>query len=240
MPRSPSEALEPERAPEPPQGSRQGRQRPVVVFFSRLLTFLLILLPTVAGLFFLVRQQFDRPGPFNYPTVFVVAEERVGAIARRLEQDGIINSDSLLPGRWIFLIASRRFGVHNKIKAEQLNIKANASVRDILDTLVEGKSILYSISIPEGLTSYQIVERLKANADLVGDVAEVPAEGSLLPDTYRFARRMPREELIRRMQGEQKKFVEGLWPTRSRDLSLTRPEDVINLAAIVEKEASPR
>ena len=141
MPRSPSEALEPERAPEPPHGSRQGRQRPVVVFFSRLLTFFLVLLPTVAGLFFLIRQQFDRPGPINYPTVFVVAKgEGVSTIARRLEQDGIINSDSLLPGRWIFLIASRRFGVHDKIKAGEFHIKANASVRDILDTLVEGKS----------------------------------------------------------------------------------------------------
>jgi UPF0755 protein len=239
LPRSPSEALEPERAPEPPRGSRHGGQRPVVVFFNRLLTFLLILLPTVAGLFFLIRQQFDRPGPISYPTVFVVAKgEGVSTIARRLEQDGIINSDSLLPGRWIFLIASRRFGVHDKIKAGEFHIRANASVRDILDTLVEGKSILYSISIPEGLTSYQIVERLRSNADLVGDIDEVPPEGSLLPDTYRFARGTSREELIHRMQGEQKKFMEGLWPGRSRDLSLTKPEDVINLAAIVEKEAS--
>ena len=239
MPRSPSEALEPERAPEPPRGSRQSRQRPLVVFLSRFLTFLLVLLPAVAGLFFLIRQQFDRPGPFNYPTVFVVAKgEGVSATARRLEQDGIINSDSLLPGRWIFLIAARHFGVHDKIKAGEFNIKANASVRDILDTLVEGKSILYSISIPEGLTSYQIVERLKANPDLIGDIADVPPEGSLLPDTYRFARGTSREELIRRMQGEQKKFIEGLWPARSRDLSLTKPEDAVNLAAIVEREAS--
>ena len=125
MPRSPSEALEPERAPEPPQGSRQGRQRPVVVFFNRLLTFLLVLLPTVAGLFFLIRQQFDRPGPISYPTVFVVAKgEGVSTIARRLEQDGIINSDSLLPGRWIFLIASRRFGVHDKIKAGEFQYQS--------------------------------------------------------------------------------------------------------------------
>jgi UPF0755 protein len=239
LPRSPSEALEPERAPEPPQGSRQRRQHPLITLFNRLLTFLLLLLPTIAGLFFLVRQEFDRAGPITYPTVFVVAKgEGVTAIARRLEQDGLINSDSLLPGRWIFFIASRRFGVYNKIKAGEFHIKASASVRDILDTLVEGKSILYSISIPEGLTSYQIVERLKSNTDLVGDIPEIPPEGSLLPDTYKFARGTSRDELIRRMQGEQKKFLEGLWPTRSRDLSLTKPEDVINLAAIVEKEAS--
>ncbi len=239
LPRSPSEALEPERAPEPPRGSRQGRQRPIITFFNRLLTFLLVLLPTIAGLFFVIRQEFDRAGPISYPTVFVVArDEHESTIARRLEQDGLINSDSLLPGRWIFLIASRRFGVHGKIKAGEFNIKANASVRDILDTLVEGKSILYGVSIPEGLTSYQIVERLKSNPDLVGDITEIPPEGSLLPDTYRVARGTSREELILRMQGAQKKFLEGLWASRSRELSLSKPEDVINLAAIVEKEAS--
>jgi UPF0755 protein len=149
-----------------------------------------------------------------------------------LEQDGIIND------RWTFLIASRYFKVHDKIKAGEYNIKAMASLRDVLDTLVEGKSILSSISIPEGLTSYQIVERLKADGELAGDILEVPPEGSLLPDTYRFAKGTSREELIRRMQGEQKKFLEGLWPSRSRELQSWKPEDFINIAAIVEKEAS--
>lgn len=232
LPRSPSEALEPDRAPEPPRGNRNRRQHPLVVFFNRLITFLLIGLTAVASLFYIVRLQFDRAGPLSYPTVFVVPRgEGVGAIARRLEQEGIIND------RWTFFIASRYFKVHDKIKAGEYNIKANASLRDVLDTLVEGKSILYSVSIPEGLTSYQIVERLKNQPDLVGDILEIPPEGSLLPDTYRFARGTSRQELIRRMQGEQKKFLEGLWPGRSRDMQLT-PDQVINLAAIVEKEAS--
>jgi UPF0755 protein len=233
LPRSPSEALEPERAPEPPRGARQRPQHPLVVFFNRLMTLLLVGLICVAGLFYLIRRQFDQPGPVAYPTVFVVPRgEGVSAIARRLEQDGIIND------RWTFFIASRYFKVYDKIKAGEYNIKANASLRDVLDTLVEGKSILYSVSIPEGLTSYQAVERLKANPDLVGDILEIPAEGSLLPDTYRFARGTSRDELIRRMQGEQKKFLEGLWAGRSRELTNVKPEDVINMAAIVEKEAS--
>jgi len=233
LPRSPSEALEPDRAPEPPRGSRQRPQRPVVVFLSWLFTFLLICSVVVVVLFQLTRREFDQPGPLGYPTVFVVPKgEGVRAIARRLEEEGIINDP------WTFIIASRRFNLQGKIKAGEYNIKANASIRDILDTLVEGKSITYRITIPEGLTSYQIVERLKSNPDLIGDIREVPAEGSLLPDTYPFARGTSREELIHRMQGEQKKFLEGLWSSRSRDLLLTKPEDIINLAAIVEKEAS--
>ncbi len=239
LPRSPSEALEPDRAPEPPQGARHRPQRPIVVFFNWLLTFLLIALPAIAGLFLLIRQQFDRPGPTNYPTVFVVARgEGLSRIAQRLEQERIISSDSLLPGRWIFSIAALRFGVRDKIKAGEFGIKANASVRDILDVMVEGKAITHSVTIPEGLTSYQVVERLKSNTDLVGDISEIPEEGTLLPDTYSFARGTSREDLIHRMQDQQKKFVEGLWPARSRDLSLTKPGDVINLAAIVEKEAA--
>ncbi len=233
LPRSPSEALEPDRAPEPPRGSRQRRQHPLVVFFNRFMTFLLALLICTAALFYMVRVQFDRPGPLGYPTVFVVTRgEGVSAIAHRLEREGIIND------RWTFLIASRYFKVYDKIKAGEFNIKLHASLRDVLDTLVEGKSILYSISIPEGLTSFQIVERLKSHNELVGDITELPPEGSLLPDTYRFAPGTSREALIQRMQGEQKKFIEGLWPTRARDLPLTTPEDVLNLAAIVEKEAS--
>jgi UPF0755 protein len=205
----------------------------MVVFFNRLMTLLLFGLICVAGLFYLVRRQFDQPGPLAYPTVFVVPQNEGGsAIARRLEQDGIIND------RWTFFIASRYFRVHNKIKAGEYNIKANASLRDILDTLVEGKSILHSVAIPEGLTSYQVIERLKANLDLVGDILEIPAEGSLLPDTYRFGRGTSRQDLVLRMQGDQKKFLEGLWPGRSRELANVRPEDVINIAAIVEKEAS--
>ena len=69
-------------------------------------------------------------------------------------------------------------------------------------------------------------------------MSKFPPEGTLLPDTYRFAKGTSREELIRRMQGKQKKFLEGLWATRSRDLQSWKPEDIVNIAAIVEKEAS--
>jgi UPF0755 protein len=233
MPRSPAEALEPDRAPEPPRSTRRRGQHWLFVFLNRSITFFLLLSIAVALAFYVVRLQFDKPGPLGYPTVFVVPKgDGVYAIAKRLEQENIIND------RWTFQIAARYFKVQDKIKAGEYNIKASASLRDILDTLVEGKSILFSISIPEGLTSYQIVERLRASPDLVGDIAELPAEGSMLPDTYRFARGTSREEIIRRMQGEQKKFVDSVWASRSRDIPLTTREEVVNMAAIVEKEAS--
>jgi UPF0755 protein len=233
LPKSPSEVLEPDRAPEPPPGSRARPQHPVFVFLNRLLTLLLITSIATVGLFYFLRMQFDRPGPLNYSSVFVVPRgDGLESVARRLEKEGIIVD------RWTFMIAAYYFKVHRKIKAGEYNIKAQASLRDVLDTLVEGKAILYSVTIPEGLTSYQVVERLNAHPDLVGDITEMPAEGSMLPETYRFARNTTRDELIRRMQAEQKKFIESVWETRVRDLPFKTPDEAINLASIVEKEAS--
>jgi UPF0755 protein len=187
----------------------------------------------VVAVFQLTRREFDQPGPLGYPTVFVVPKgEGVRTIARRLQDEGIINDT------WTFIVAARKFDLQKKIKAGEYNIKAGASIRDVLDVLVEGKSITYRITIPEGLTGYQIVERLKSNPDLAGEISEIPPEGSLLPDTYPFARGTTRLELVHRMQGEQEKFLKGLWPARAPDLPLTKPEDVLNLAAIVEREAS--
>ena len=233
LPRSPSEALEPDRAPEPPRGNKQRPQHPVIAFLHRLMTFLVIMAICAAGAVYYVRHQFEQQGPLNYPTVFVVArDEGVKTIARHLEEQGIIND------RWTFRIASYYFKYDDKIKAGEYSIRANATIRNVLDELVKGKSIGHHITIAEGLTSYQIVERLRANPDLVGDIDEIPAEGSMLPDTYAFERGTSRTDLIRRMQGVQKKFLEELWLSRAKGLPLATPEDALNLAAIVEKELS--
>jgi UPF0755 protein len=95
---------------------------------------------------------------------------------------------------------------------------------------------MYSVGIPEGLTSEQIINRLRANPELLGSISEMPLEGSMLPDTYRFARGTTRDDMIRRMMAEQKKFLDRIWATRSNDLPFTTREDAIKLASIVEKE----
>ena len=73
-------------------------------------------------------------------------------------------------------------------------------MRDVIDTLAEGKSILYKATLPEGLTSEQIVERLKAEPNLSGEIATIPPEGSLLPDTYYFSKGASRSEILDRMR----------------------------------------
>jgi UPF0755 protein len=231
LPRSPSEALEPDHAPAPPPGRKVRREHPILSFMHSVMTLLFVGVIGLTALFYFVRSQFDQPGPLNYGTVVVIPKgEGLNAIADRLEREGVISD------RRIFAASALYFRAQDKLKAGEYAIKKNASIREVLDTLVEGKAILYSVSIPEGLTSYQIVERLKASPDLSGPVPLVPSEGSLLPDTYRFAKGTSREELLERMQSEQKKFVEKLWASRASGLPMKTVQEAITLASIVEKE----
>jgi UPF0755 protein len=122
------------------------------------------------------------------------------------------------------------------MKAGEYEIKKAASMRDVLDALTEGKSILYRITVAEGMTSYQVVERLNANTELTGTIAEVPPEGSLQPDTYKFSRGMSRQDLIERMQAQQRNTLQALWEGRAQGLPVTTPQEALILASIVEKE----
>ena len=231
LPRSPSEALEPDHAPDPPSGRRVRREHPILSFMHNLMTLAFVGVIGLTGLFYFVRSQFDQPGPLNYATVVVIPKgEGVSAISDRLEREGVISD------RRIFVASALYFRAQDKLKAGEYAIKKNASIREVLDTLVEGKAILYSAPVPEGLTSMQIVERLVGNPELTGPVPVIPPEGSLLPDTYRFARGTSRDELIARMQSEQQKFIDKIWATRASGLPVKTKQEAIILASIVEKE----
>jgi UPF0755 protein len=102
--------------------------------------------------------------------------------------------------------------------------------------LSEGKVVQHAITIPEGLTSEQIVQRLLDMDFLAGNIKSIPREGSLLPETYRFPRSTPREQVLQRMQREQRDLVQKAWAGRAPDLPLKSAEDLVTLASIVEKE----
>jgi UPF0755 protein len=186
----------------------------------------------VGGMFYVAKTEFDRPGPLRHDTVVVIPRgEGLSAIAERLEREGVISNR-------IFFEASVRlyFRAENKLKAGEYAITKNASIRGVLDTLISGRAKLSIISIPEGFTSQQVVNRLMASPELTGEITEVPEEGALLPDTYRFARGVSRDDMIRRMQNEQRKFVNKVWEERSDDSPIKTKKELIILASIVEKE----
>ena len=98
--------------------------------------------------------------------------------------------------------------------------------------------VLHQISVPEGLTSEQIVQRLLDMDILNGNIREVPREGSLLPESYKFPRGTPREDVIKRMQQAHRRVVQEIWDHRTPDLPLKTPEQLLTLASIIEKETS--
>ncbi|QXX74361.1 endolytic transglycosylase MltG [Methylovirgula sp. HY1] len=226
-PQSPAEALQPDRPPPPPP----HRRRPALSAVSGFLSFLLIV--SVVGLFGVLwgAHRIREPGPLSADKVlFIAPGTDFPDIVAALGSEGVIDNEL------IFNIAVLVEGRRSKIKAGEYLFRQSASMRDVIDILVSGRQVLHPVTIPEGLTSEQIVERLRHNDLLAGDIREVPKEGSLLPETYKVPRGMQRRELLKRMHEDEKKLVAQVWAHRSSDLTLRSPYELVTLASIVEKE----
>ena len=124
----------------------------------------------------------------------------------------------------------------SELKPGEYSFQKNASLRDVIGTIVEGKVVQHAVTIPEGLTSEQIVARLSDNDIFAGTVREMPREGTLLPETYKFPRGTTREQVIQRMQQAQKRVLAEIWERRNPDIPVKTPEQLVTLASIVEKE----
>jgi UPF0755 protein len=235
-PRSPAEALVPMRPPEPPEPEPEGPGHPVLGFFNALFTLLFVTAAILAGIYYYVKLRFDRPGPLETSTVIVIPKgEGVNGIAERLERDGVIDDRRIFVSSILYFLYIQGKG---SLKAGEYEFRKHATMRQVLDTLVEGKSIGHKVSFAEGLTSQQIVARLVAEPDLEGNIAEVPAEGTLLPDTYKFELGDTRQDILERMAGAQAKFLTKLWEERDPDIVVKTPQEALVLASIVEKETS--
>ena len=238
-PRSPSEMLEPSRPPAPPRnGSRRAQSSalaPLIRLGSSLFTLLLAVMVGGLGLAALLYHEFEQPGPLEIARTVVVPEGfSSNDISEMLEKDGVISS------HWPFMIgflAESRLGPKKKmLKHGEYMIKPHASIREIVDVLSEGKAVQYKVTIPEGLTSQQIVERLKAEENLAGDIAAVPPEGTLFPETYGIEKGMTRQVLLERMKEKMQQFLGTAWEKRKPGLLLKTPQEAVVFASIVEKE----
>jgi UPF0755 protein len=199
-----------------------------------LASFVFVLACLALGLYFFVKVQFDKPGPLGTSVVFAVPKgEGVSVMSERLEREGVIDDRPIFMTSILYFKYLRGTG---NVKAGEYEFRKNATMREVLDTLVQGRSIEHKVTLAEGLTAQQIVEKIRANPDLHGDITEIPAEGSLLPDTYKFGRDDTRQDIIERMRAAQAKFLAKLWEERDPDIVVQTPEEALVLASIVEKE----
>jgi UPF0755 protein len=229
-PRSPRAALEPQQVP-PPKRSDSARN-PLVVAGNAIITILLVLILGAGGLYVYGKQMLSAKGPLTEDKV-VNIPPRAGMtdIGDLLLREGVTKAD-----RWSFIGGVLALNARTSLKSGEFLFRKNASLSDVIDTIVEGKVVQHAFTIPEGLTSEQIVQRLQDNDIFTGSLREVPREGTLLPDTYKFPRGTQREQVIQRMQQAQKRLLGEVWEHRNPDLPLRSPEQLVTLASIVEKE----
>jgi len=190
----------------------------------------------VAGLLILAaielaKREFAAPGPLKEEVIVVLPKgAALNDVSRLLKLHGAIDNE------FLFRLGARYRRDDREIRYGEYLIPAHASMEDILGQMVRGETIQHKITVAEGLTSYQIVELLRASDILTGEIAEVPPEGSLAPDTYFIERNMTRKEVLARMAEAQAATLAEAWEKRAPDLPLRSPEEALVLASIVEKE----
>ena len=229
VPRSPRATLQSEDVPMLPRRSKRTRN-PIVIAANALLT--VIFLITVAGGlgYVLGKQRFDLPGPLTEDKVVNIPRGGIRDTADLLMREGVIDQ----PG--LFIAGALVIKAQNELKYGEYRFTKNASLRDVVDTIIEGKVVQHAFTVAEGLTSDKIVQRLVDNDVLSGNIRDIPREGTLLPETYRFTRGMTREQMIKRMQEAQQRALKEVWERRSADLPIKTPEQLVTLASIIEKE----
>ena len=213
--------------PAPPAPSQPPRMGLFSV--SGLLTFVLLgALATVGALAWLLKEA-RSPGPLAADKVVMIAREDRG-IADQLERAGVIDS-----AQW-FNALTLLDGNRGALKRGEYAFRAGMSMNDIENELVAHRVVRYKLTIPDGLTSEQIVQRLRDDPVLIGDIKEPPRDGSLMPETYYFERGDTRLSILARMAKAQTKAIEGVWKGRAPDLPIKSPGEMVTLASIVEKE----
>jgi UPF0755 protein len=229
-PRSPRAALEPEPVPVPTRWSEKTRH-PLIIAGNAIFTVLVMLALVGGGLFVFIKQTFETAGPLEADKV-VNIPPRVGIrdIADILVKEGVIDHP------WTFVVSATLAKSHDELKFGEYLFTKQASLHDVVNTLTDGKVVQHQVSVPEGLTSQQIVQRLMDTDFLAGNIKEMPNEGTLLPESFRYPRGYPREQVIQRMQKEQARLMQEVWERRTPDLPLSTPQQLVVLASIVEKE----
>ena len=146
--------------------------------FSTLMV--VIALGVVGGLVWF-SHEFQKPGPHDADAIILIESgSGLHSITRQLfEKDTISHA-------MLFKMGAKIHGAETQLQAGEYKIAARASMEEILTLLRNGQTLSHAFTIPEGKTSFEIVRLLNAVEGLEGEVTDIPAEGTLLPETYHF------------------------------------------------------
>lgn len=176
---------------------------------------------------------FHAAGPAAHETIVVLPRgASVEYIAGRLLAAGVFDDAT------IFRLGVRFSRNSRNLKAGEYRIAAAASACAVMDLLLSGKTVVRRVTLPEGLTSVQMVAILRATDGLEGEVDPLPLDGALLPDTYHYSFGDRRADIIARMRRAMAETIEQAWRRRAPDLPIKGPHEALILASIVEKETA--
>ena len=204
-------------------------RRYIVVYF--VIVFLLV--SVIGGSVFTTYSQFTAEGPLlEQKEVYIPKGKGLKQIARLLKREGVIYSPA------VFILGVRASGNEDKIKAGEYAFPKGASSKMVMLILASGQTYIRKFKVPEGLSSYQIVALMNDAKGLVGDVSDMPKDGTLLPDTYHYSYGDTKEQMIVRMKNAMNRTLTELWEKRAENLPIKTPKEAVILASVVEKETS--
>lgn len=187
------------------------------------------LLAGAGGFWLLWASPGPKPGPHR---VAVEGGSALASVARQLDEQGVIPGDATT-----YRVMARLFGSSDPVQAGEFEIPAGASGAEVLDILQHGRPVVRLVTIPEGMPSIMVQEKLAAIPELSGD-APLPPEGSVLPNSYDWQRGETRAAVLKRMTDAMSKELDALWAKRKWNCPVNSKEEAVTLASIVEKETA--
>lgn len=194
--------------------------------------FTVLLLTAVAGVvgLKLLQKHITGPGPLPQETiVFIAPGTGVRSMADQLHAANVIQYKQAFLG----IVALR--GIGGRLQAGEYQFTPQISLNDVINKMATGDVLHRMVTIPEGLSSFEIAKIINAAPQMEGTI-EPPAEGSILPETYSYMRGEQRSKIVAQMQAAMTKTIDTLWETRAEGLPFTTKEQAITLASIVEEE----
>ena len=183
---------------------------------------------TGAGLYWFL---WAASGPKAGPHTIIVEEgSTLASVASQLERAGAIPGSATT-----YRLMARVFGSGDPVQAGEFEIPKGAGGSEVLDLLQHGRPVQRLITVTEGMPSIIVHEKLAAVPYLTG-AAPLPAEGSVLPDSYGYKRGETRAGVAQRMQAAMTKTLDQLWATRKLTCPVNSKQEAVTLASIVEKE----
>lgn len=203
--------------------------------FRFFIVFLLLGVIAVGGVFSWGYAEFTRPGPAAMDRSVVLAKgSGLKDIGVQLTEAGVIDQPL------VFRMSARLGGWPRELRAGEFRFPRNTSMRGVVAILRQGVTVVRRVTVPEGLSSTQVIALLRQTGGLQGDITQIPGEGTLLPETYHFSYGDSRAAMLARMAVAMEKTLARLWLARQRDLPLADRSEAVVLASIVEKETSLR